>query len=240
MLHYIRIWDLRTANAVDVFVANSEYVARRIQKTYRRPAHVIYPPVDTETFRLNSGDREGYYIVVSRIVPYKKVSMIVEAFTRMPHRRLLVVGSGPGRGECEQMAGPNVEFLGYQTTEGLRTLIGKARAFVFAAEEDFGIAVVEAQSCGTPVICYGKGGATETVLPDETGTMFSEQTPESLCKAVDRFEEQDKFFQPRRIRQNAERFSVEVFRQQFDALVNSTWPSQAEPHLAHDAHAVSV
>lgn len=232
LLHYIRMWDLRTANSVDVFVANSDYISRRIQKLYRRSAQVIYPPVDVESFSLNKDERDDYFIVVSRLVPYKRIPLIVEAFTRMPGRRLIVVGTGPGLKECQQIAGPNVEFTGYQPTDRLRGLIGRARAFVFAAEEDFGIAVVEAQSCGTPVICYGKGGATETVIPDETGVMFEDQSVESICEAVNRFELQESSFRPVRIRENAERFSAEAFRQEFGDLVIASWRAKEQTNKA--------
>lgn len=240
LLHYIRMWDLRTSNSVDVFVANSDYVSRRIEKTYRRSAHVIYPPVDLDTFSLNTGERDDYFIVVSRIVPYKRVSLIVEAFSRMPGRRLVVVGSGPGLRDCQKIAAPNVTFMGYQPTDRLRSLIGKARAFVFAAEEDFGISVVEAQACGTPVICYAKGGATETVVPDETGVMFQEQSVESICEAVDRFDSQERRFRPTRLRENAERFSVETFRHEFARLVASSWRAREHAKEARLNQAVAM
>jgi glycosyltransferase involved in cell wall biosynthesis len=234
------MWDLRTSNSVDVFVANSDYVSRRIEKTYRRSAHVIYPPVDVDTFSLNTGERDDYFIVVSRIVPYKRVSLIVEAFSRMPGRRLVVVGSGPGLRDCQKIAAPNVTFMGYQPTDRLRSLIGKARAFVFAAEEDFGISVVEAQACGTPVICYAKGGATETVVPDETGVMFQEQSVESICEAVDRFDSQERRFRPTRLRENAERFSVETFRHEFARLVASSWRAREHAKEARLNQAVAM
>ncbi len=223
LLHYMRMWDLRTANGVDLFVANSGYIARRIHKTYRRQAHVIYPPVDVASFAMNAGGRDDYYIVVSRLVPYKRVPLIVEAFANMPDRRLVVVGGGPGLAECERLATPNISLLGHQPADRLRELISRARAFVFAAEEDFGIAVVEAQACGTPVICFGKGGATETVIPRKTGVMFHEQSVESIQEAVRRFERVESEFEPLRIRENAERFRTEVFREQLEDLVMSSW-----------------
>lgn len=223
VLHYMRLWDLRTSNGVDVFVANSEYVSRRISKTYRRAAHVIYPPVDVNAFPVNNEDRDDYFIVVSRIVPYKRIALIVEAFAKMPARRLVVVGSGPGLRACQDAATSNVVFMGYQSAERLQHLISHARAFVFAAEEDFGISVVEAQACGTPVICYARGGATETVIANETGIMFQEQSADSICEAIDRFESQERSFRPARLRENAQRFSVETFRSEFTDLVASTW-----------------
>jgi glycosyltransferase involved in cell wall biosynthesis len=144
----------------------------------------------------------------------------------MPSRRLKVVGTGPNLKECQRVAAPNIEFVGFQPTDNLGRLIARAQAFVFAAEEDFGIAVVEAQACGTPVICYGKGGATETVIPGETGVMFYEQSVESICDAVDRFELDRHHFHPARVRENAERFSAERFRDEFLSLVDSTWQAR--------------
>ena len=170
VLHYLRLYDVATAPRVDVFVANSQNVARRIWKTYRRRAAVLYPPVDTDAFTLER-DKDDYYVTVSRLVPYKKVALLVEAFRRMPGRRLIVIGDGPERAKIEALAGPNVEVWGQQPAEVVRRTVAHARAFVFAAEEDFGIAPVEAQACGTPVIAYGVGGARETVLDGETGPL---------------------------------------------------------------------
>ena len=161
-LHRLRIWDQRTANGVDHFIANSRFIRQRIQRIYRRDAHVIYPPVDVEAF-MPAGARDDFYLTASRLVPYKRIGLIVEAFARMPGRRLLVVGDGPEREKIRALAGANVELLGYRDAEALRDLMQRARAFVFAAEEDFGIAPVEAQASGTPVIAYGRGGATESI-----------------------------------------------------------------------------
>lgn len=162
MLHKLRIWDVRTANGVDVFVANSRFIARRIWKVYRREAEVIYPPVDVESFPLHE-EKEDFYLAASRMVPYKRMDLIVEAFATMPDKRLVVIGEGPEFEKVKAKAGPNVELLGYQGSEVLRDYMQRARAFVFAAEEDFGIMPVEAQACGTPVIAFGKGGVLETI-----------------------------------------------------------------------------
>jgi len=224
-LHYLRLWDVRTANGVDQFVANSNFVARRIKKVYQRPSRVIHPPVDVESFPFQD-KKDDYYLTASRLVPYKRIDLIVEAFARTPERRLLVVGSGPELQNCKKFAKPNIEFLGYQEDQALRTLMGKAKAFVFAAEEDFGIIVVEAQACGTPVICLGRGGALDSVIEDQTGVFFEQQTAASIVDAVDRFETLPQSFDPARIRSHAETFSSERFRSVFFQLVDDLWNQQ--------------
>jgi glycosyltransferase involved in cell wall biosynthesis len=220
LLHYLRLWDSRTANGVDVFIANSRYIARRILKVYRREAEVIYPPVDVEAFTLRQ-DKEDFYLTASRMVPYKRIDLIVEAFSQMPDRRLVVIGDGPEMPKVRAKAGPNVTLLGYQPFEVLRDYMQRAKAFVFAAEEDFGIAPVEAQACGTPVIAFGKGGAAETVVAGETGVFFQDQNVSSLIKAIEEFEKLS--FNPLRVRKNAERFSSERFRREFAALIEREW-----------------
>ncbi|MFQ5570589.1 MAG: glycosyltransferase family 4 protein [Rhodothermales bacterium] len=222
VLHYMRLFDVASANRVDAFVANSHHVARRIWKTYRRKATVIYPPVDTETYTLQT-QKDDYYLTVSRLVPYKKVGLIVEAFTQMPDKKLVVIGDGPDFKKIRGKAGPNVDMLGHQPAGVLKQYLEHARAFVFAAEEDFGIAPVEAQACGTPVIAYGRGGIRETVIDGETGLFFLQQTTESLKEAVRAFDAGTYSFDPARVRRNAERFSKDQFRQRFAAFVEQTW-----------------
>ncbi|MDB5351971.1 MAG: glycosyl transferase group 1 family protein [Planctomycetota bacterium] len=222
VIHYIRFWDQATAHRVDAFVANSRFVARRIRKTYRREVEVIYPPVDTETFFEHSA-RDDYYLCVSRLVPYKRIDLIVDAFTRTPQRRLVVIGDGPQLAELAERAGPNVTLMGHQPRHVMRDAMQRARAFVFAAQEDFGIAVAEAQACGTPVLCYGKGGATESVIDGQTGVFFTEQTIGSLLDAVERFEAVPDDFDPREIRRNAERFGNDRFREEFEAMITRLW-----------------
>ena len=222
----MRLWDARTANGVDCFVANSDFIARRIRKTYRRESVVIHPPVDTEVFTLCK-DKADYYLTTSRLVPYKRVDLIVEAFARMPDRYLKVVGEGPERTKIEGIAAgyPNIEILGHCESQAMPALMGRARAFVFAAEEDFGIAPIEAQASGTPVIALGRGGALETVrglnTPQPTGVFFEAQAPDSLIDAIDRFERER--IDPGACRANAERFSVYTFRRAFSALVAREW-----------------
>ncbi|MBY4787069.1 glycosyltransferase family 4 protein [Burkholderia dolosa] len=228
ILHYIRNWDTRTANAVDGFIANSAFIARRIRKVYHRDAAVIFPPVDVDAFSLNDA-KEDFYLTASRMVPYKKIDLIVDAFSRTPERKLVVIGDGPEMQKIRAKAGPNVEIMGYQPFAVLHDRMRRAKAFVFAAEEDFGISVVEAQACGTPVIAYGKGGALETVLDPQsdanpTGLFFDEQTPAAIVAAVDEFERAPQRFTPRACRANAERFSADTFRRRFLDYVEAALP----------------
>lgn len=226
LLFRMRNWDVRSANAVDVFVANSNFIGRRIEKCYRRDSHTVYPPVSIDAFSMSS-EKQDYYVTLSRLVPYKRIDLIVESFAAMPDKRLLVIGDGPERQRLENMATPNVTILGFQEHAAVLSLLQNARAFIFASLEDFGIAPIEAQACGTPVIAFGKGGAMETVcgLSSEkpTGVFFGEQNSESLCRAVMQFEENIDRFTAEACRQNAERFSREHFRENFMALVESTW-----------------
>lgn len=219
ILHYMRLFDAASANRVDVFVANSHNVARRIRKTYRRPVQVIHPPVDTEAFTPYA-QKEDFYVTMSRLVPYKRIDLIVEAFSAMPEKELVVIGDGPDFNKIKAKAGKNVTMLGYQQFETVKHYMQRAKAFVFAAEEDFGIVPVEAQACGTPVIAFGKGGALETVVPGETGVFFHEQSSASLQDAVRRFEAVRERLDPERIRLHAERFSKERFRQEFSEMVD--------------------
>jgi glycosyltransferase involved in cell wall biosynthesis len=234
ILHYIRNWDIRTSNSVDGFVANSEFIARRIKKVYQREAQVIFPPVDVEAFSLCT-EKEDFYLTASRMVPYKKIDLIVEAFARMPERKLVVIGDGPDMDKIRAKAGPNVEIMGYQPFKVLKDRMSRAKAFVFAAEEDFGISVVEAQACGTPVIAYGKGGALETVRdlsePRPTGMFFDEQDAESIIAAVERFDTHIKRFSPMDCRANAEQFSAAHFRERFFAHVRAAVPALRSAQL---------
>jgi glycosyltransferase involved in cell wall biosynthesis len=226
ILHYIRLWDQRSAHGVDKFIAISEFIARRIRKTYGRDATVIYPPVDVERFTYCE-KKEDFYLTASRMVPYKRIDMIVETFTAMPDRKLIVIGDGPDFEKIRAKAGTNVTLLGYQSFDVLKDHLQRARAFIFAAEEDFGIAPLEAQACGTPVIAYKKGGAVETIrglgTPKPTGVFFEEQTMTGLLKAVHSFEENADAISAADCRENALRFSPERFRREFKGLVESEW-----------------
>jgi glycosyltransferase involved in cell wall biosynthesis len=239
VLHYLRLWDLGTAQRVDHFAAISHYIARRIKKIYGRDAAVIYPPVDVDRFDLGS-KKEDYYLAASRMVPYKKMDLIVEAFSQMPDKRLVVIGDGPEFENVKSRAKRNVEFLGYQPFDVLRDAMQKAQAFLFAAEEDFGILPVEAQACGTPVIAYGKGGSLETVVPlresgsqradsdrPPTGVFFHEQTPTGLINAIELFEKSRDTFDGQQIRNHAITFSRERFEREFKAFVDAKMAEMA-------------
>ena len=221
VLHYIRLWDVRTANGVDAFAANSEFIARRIWKTYRRESTVIYPPVDVDRFTPRA-QRDDFYLTASRLVPYKRIGLIVETFTRLA-LPLVVIGDGPDLEKIRRRAGPTVRLMGWQSFDVLKDHMERCKAFVFAAIEDFGIVAVEAQACGTPVIAYGKGGVRETVVDGDTGIFYGEQTVESLGEAVRALEAGRLRFDPARIRANAERFHYRRFQEEFAALVEREW-----------------
>ena len=226
MLHKIRIWDARTANGVDEFIAISGFISRRIWKVYHRESRVIYPPVDVRAFELREA-KENFYLTASRMVPYKKIDLIVEAFSAMPGKRLVVIGDGPDFDKIKAKAGSNVTLLGYRDHAVLKDHMQRARAFIFAAEEDFGIAPLEAQACGTPVIAFGKGGALETIrgLDDEspTGVFFFEQSTMAIRDAVSRFDQEGQQILPVNCRDNAMRFSPERFQQEFRTFVEEAW-----------------
>jgi glycosyltransferase involved in cell wall biosynthesis len=225
MLHYIRLWDYRTAAGVDHFIANSAYIARRIKKIYGREAVVMHPPVDVEAFPFAAA-KEDFYVTASRMVPYKRVDLVVAAFAQLPERRLIVLGDGPEMEKVKALAGPNVTLMGYQGDAVLREHLQRARAFVFAAEEDFGILPVEAQACGTPVIAYGRGGALDSIigLDDDTGAaptgvFFEEQSAAAIAGAVRAFEAAT--IDPLACRAQAERFGAERFRAAFSGFVDT-------------------
>jgi glycosyltransferase involved in cell wall biosynthesis len=225
-LHYLRLWDVRTVAGVDHFIANSTFVARRIAKVYARTATVIHPPVAIDKFPMsrNKGD---YYVTASRLVPYKRVDLVVRAFANLPDRRLIVVGDGPEMKTCQKLATNNVQLLGYQSDSALREIVGKARAFVFAAEEDFGISVVEAQATGTPIICYGKGGVLDSVIDSVTGIYFSDQTAESIVRAIKRFEALAVPMNSTAIRSQAQQFSPEHFQKKLLTYISAKWNEHA-------------
>ena len=218
VLHKLRAWDLIASNRVDFFVANSEFIAKRIKKIYNREATVIYPPVDIVDFVLEK-EKEEYYVTASRLVSYKKIDIIVKAFNQMPHKILKVIGGGPDFQKIKNISKGNIQILGALEKEDLIKTIQKAKAFVYAAEEDFGILPVEAQSCGTPIIAYNKGGLKETVIEDVTGVFFEKQTPSDIADAVRRFDKKE--FDYSLIRKNAERFGKKRFESEFQAFVEN-------------------
>ena len=221
VLHYIRTWDRGTADRPDIYVANSHFVAARIKKTYGREAQVIYPPVDLHRWS-TCYRKEPYFLAAGRLVPYKRFDLLVDAFARLPDQRLVIIGDGPEFKKLKARAGENVTMLGYQNDEVLSDYMRRARGFVFAAVEDFGILPVEAQACGTPVIGMRRGGVAETVIDGETGLLFDEQTPECIAETIRAFSDlPDSFLDPDHIRANAERFNAERFRSEFSELVKS-------------------
>tara|TARA_R100001369_G_scaffold88614_1_gene125398 strand:+ start:30406 stop:31554 length:1149 start_codon:yes stop_codon:yes gene_type:complete len=235
-LFRLRSWDYSTANRPDHYIAISKYVAKRIKKIYNKEAIVIYPPVDTNSFNI-SETTEDYYITCSRMVPYKKIDLIVESFSKT-EKKLIVIGEGPDYKKINHLAGPNVQLLGFLEKNRVLNLIKRAKAFIFAAEEDFGIAPIEAQAAGVPVIAFGKGGILETVngqFPDNpvlmenmTGVFFKEQTSGSLLEALSFFEENEKMFDKNIIRKNAQQFSIERFEKEFKDTVESLYKNWKE------------
>lgn len=227
MFKRLRAWDRQTANNVDVFVAISRHVQQRIWRTYRRPSRLLYPAVRTERLRLETR-KSDHYVTVSRLVNYKRIDLMLEAFRQMPSRKLVVVGDGPEMAALKARCPSNVELKGWQPDDAVEAELQAARAFIFAAHEDFGISPVEAQACGTPVIAYGAGGSLETIRPlgagpFPTGLHFLQQTPESLRAAVEAFEAAGPVFDPHACREWAERFSETRFLREFRACVETSW-----------------
>jgi glycosyltransferase involved in cell wall biosynthesis len=222
LLHKLRLWDQRTANGVDHFVANSKFIARRIWKTYRREASVIYPPLNHDIFTPHA-EKENFYLAASRLVPYKKMDLIVESFAQMPDKKLVVIGDGPDFAKVKSKLKSNIEMIGFQPDVKLVSYMQRAKALIFAAEEDFGLVPLEAQACGTPVIAFGKGGALETVRgldqSEPTGIFFKEQTIESICTAVSDFETECSKFTLDNCVKNAAKFTPAQFREKFKQYV---------------------
>jgi glycosyltransferase involved in cell wall biosynthesis len=221
IFHYIRLWDASSAIRVNEFVANSHYIANRIRKCYNRQATVIYPPVDVDKFSV-SDTKGSYFITMSRFVPYKRIDLTIRAFNELG-LPLVVVGDGPARKQLEKLAGKTITFTGYLPEDKLNDCMKKARAFIFSAEEDFGIVNVEAQAAGVPVIALGRGGALETVVKDKTGIFFYRQDVPSLIAAVKQFLSKESTFDPQVIRKNAEQFPRERFEKEFKRFVDEAW-----------------
>lgn len=222
VLHRMRLWDVRTAAGPDAIVANSAFVARRIRKVYGRKAEVIHPPITLSSDRFE-GPRGNHFLVASRLVPYKNVEAVVRAFADLPDLHLVVAGSGPDAARLRAMAGSNVSFTGFVSDAGLRELMATARAFIFAAEEDFGIIVLEASAEGTPVLALGRGGARETVQvrgPQRSGMFFDRPEPEAIAACVRGFIQQEHNFTREACRAQADQFSAELFRLRFSRFVD--------------------
>ncbi|MEO0704558.1 MAG: glycosyltransferase [Cyanobacteria bacterium J06649_5] len=245
ILHYMRLWDVASANRVDYYIANSRYIARRIHKTYRRSAEVIYPPVDLQRFQTNlatpttpdknnldsqqsgrhqSGrhSRDRFYLTVSRFVPYKRVDLTVAAFNELG-LPLVIIGDGKSASALKAQAKSNIQFLGKQPDSVVEDHMRRARGFIFPPEEDFGITPVEAQAAGAPVIAYAKGGQAETVIHQKTGLIFPHQTVESLVQSVKQLERSVDQFETDTLQKNAEQFSIAQFQARFETFVNHAW-----------------
>jgi glycosyltransferase involved in cell wall biosynthesis len=229
--HYVRNWDYLAAQRVDRFIANSRYVARRIHKYYRRQSTIIHPPIDTSQSYL-ADNHDDYYLAVGRLVPYKRIDVLIGACQKLG-RKLLIVGDGPEKERLKKSAGKNVEFIGETADEQLRKIYARCRALLFAADEDFGMVPLEAQSYGRPVIAYGKGGSLETVVGatgsavrqkasgDEllTGIFFERQSADSLADAISTFESCEDLFIPEDIQSHARRFDTSVFVQRLNNYI---------------------
>jgi len=215
-LHYIRKWDINTLDRVDYFIANSNFVKQRIARTYNRDAKVIYPPVDIDKFTLCK-KKDDFYLTASRLVPYKKTKLIVEAFNEMPDKRLVVIGLGEEYEAIKNIAKENIDVLGYQKDKILIKYMQKAKAFVYAAIEDFGIIPIEAMACGTPVIALNDGGTAETIIDTINGIHFQNQKSEDIIDAVSKFENMS--FESSKIRETALKYTN--FKMDFKAFIEN-------------------
>jgi glycosyltransferase involved in cell wall biosynthesis len=219
ILHKLRTWDIISSNRVDHFIAISNHISKRIKKTYNRDSVVIYPPVDVHLFECRS-NKEDFYLTASRMVSYKRIDIIVDAFSTMPDKKLVVIGDGPEMKKIKSKAGKNIEILGYQAFASLKSYMQRAKAFIFAAEEDFGIIVVEAMACGTPVIAFNKGGVSETVSDNNSGVLFNHQSPESVKEAVLKFESIQDKFDPSFLRTHSMQFSRNIFEEKIKKFID--------------------
>lgn len=215
-LKYIKNWDIKSLNRVDYFIANSRFVQKRIEKTYKRDSVVIYPPVNTDKFILND-KKEDYYLTACRLVPYKKTKLIVEAFNKMSNKKLFVIGDGEEYESIKKIANKNITLLGYQEFDKMISYMQNAKAFVYAAIEDFGIVPIEAMSCGTPVVALNYGGTAETVIDEENGVHFKNQTEEDIINAINRFEVIN--FDYEAISLSSQKYSEERFKEEFKSFV---------------------
>ena len=216
---YLRVWDRSAADRVDHFIANSQFVAKRIKKYYRRESTVINPPVDTSRFKI-SNDIGEYYLIISRLRPYKRVDVAIKAFNKLG-LPLYVIGEGEDEERLKAMADPHIKFLGFVSDDNIIKYLSECRALIYPQEEDFGITSVEAMASGRPVIAYGAGGALETVIPGKTGVLFDEQSWEALADTVIHFKSDE--YEPEEIRTHARQFDVERFKERIKTFVDKTW-----------------
>ncbi|MDC7705875.1 glycosyltransferase [Vogesella indigofera] len=233
LLHKIRIWDVTSAQRIDHIIANSRFIAKRIKKVYNRTADVIYPPVDISTFQPGTKNRKNYYITVSRLVGYKKIELIIDAFRNLPDEKIIIVGDGPEKKKLMENLPGNVTLLGFQPQEKITSLLQEAKAFIFAAREDFGIAPVEAQACGTPVIAFNAGGAMETIVnidrENPTGILYELQNKESIINAIQIFNKNLEKITSENCRNQAEKFSSATFRENMKNYIEKSWKT----HIAN-------
>ena len=224
-LQKMKDWDFSTAQSIDYFITNSHFVASRIKKNYNRESQVIHPPVDKNYFTLPTESPDAsmpkdYFLVVSRLVHYKKIKLIIETFNNFPNQQLIIIGEGPQEKSLKKIAAKNTTFVGYQSNEVVKQYFQNAKAVVLAAVEDFGITSLEAQACGTPIIALNYGGYTETVVDHETGLLFKEQTVDSLSETLNSFLTNAIAFDEQTIRKHAEKFSNERFKKELKDFVD--------------------
>ena len=222
VLNYIRLWDRQAADRVDVYIANSKTVRKRISKYYRRESRVIYPPVEIDKFHISDSIEDKYFLIGGRLAPYKRVDLAIEAFVKTG-KKLKIFGDGVDLPRLKNIAGKhrNIEFLGRVDDKEKDELYSRCQAFINPQEEDFGITVIEAMASGRPVIAYNKGGAAETVIDNKTGILFNEQTADCLAEAVNNFDSSK--FNPWEIRRHAERFSTENFKREIEKFINEEY-----------------
>ena len=229
LLHYLRMWDKTAAERVDYFIANSENTAKRIKKFYNRESKVIYPPVDISrrnrsrpvpTSFAMTDTNKNYFLIISRLTPYKKIDVAIEAFNKL-ELPLIIIGDGEDRKRLEKMAVKNIKFLGFQPEEKIAEYYQNCQALIFPGEDDFGITPVEAMSFGKPVLAYRKGGALETIIEGETGEFFDDPIPEILADGIRRIKNNYDSYNPEKIKKQAERFSESVFKENIKKFINS-------------------
>jgi len=218
MIHYLKIWDRLSADRVDYFVANSEFVAKRINKFYRRRSKVIHPPVDVGDFEVRA-NKSDYYLVLGQLTPYKRADLVVDAFLENG-KKLLVVGDGEQYKELKAKENKNIRILGRQSWRECKEYLQSAKALIFPGLEDFGMVPVESMACGTPVLAYARGGALETVLDGETGYLFYEQTTNAINTCVSKFESNEASFSPEALRVQSERFSKLIFQHKISEFID--------------------